>query len=311
MEDEIIRLAAIDMGSNAVRLVIGRVHVTAKDRFLKREASYRIPLRLGDDVFRDGSIPAAKIEQLRQVFMGFQHLLAFFAPKAIRACSTSAMREASNGVAITEMLLAETGIRMEIISGKHEAELLFMNKFDEDTLDSRKTYLFVDVGGGSTELTLMDKGRPLASESFRIGTVRSLQGKVLESEHERLRKWVENMPHGMEPTLAIGTGGNIGKIYDMTEHSALDQKLSRRALREVLEKIESTGFEDRIRKLGLKPDRADVIVPAGRIYYQVMKIADIKDMVVPKVGVSDGILQELYQKYLHQQHMKDAMSFGA
>ena len=296
MKEHPTRLAAIDVGSNAVRLVIGRIHTADNGRFLKREASYRIPLRLGDDVFQDGVIPPVKAEQLVQVFQGFHHLLAFFGPHATRACATSAMREAVNGSTIATEILRITGIRLEIISGTEEAGLLFANHFEEEGLDASKTYLFVDVGGGSTELTLMDKGKALASESFRIGTVRTLQGKVEQTEYDRMKAWIDKMPHGLDPTMAIGTGGNIGKIWDLADHAPDNLAISRKLIKDVLAKLETMSYEERIRKLGLKPDRADVIVPAGRIYSQVMKWADIKDMVVPKVGVSDGILQQLYAK---------------
>ena len=286
----------MDVGSNAIRLVIGRIHFADDKHFLKREASYRIPLRLGDDVFQNGAIPPEKAEQLIQVFQGFHHLLAFFKPLATRACATSAMREALNGTVITSEILRITGIPLEIISGTEEASLLFANHFEEEGLVASKTYLFVDVGGGSTELTLMDKGKALASESFRIGTVRTLQDKVEPSELDRMKAWIEKMPRGIEPTMAIGTGGNIGKIWDLADHSSANLAISRKSIKDVLAKLEAMSYEDKIRKLGLKPDRADVIVPAGRIYSQVMKWADIKDMAVPKVGVSDGILQQLYAK---------------
>jgi exopolyphosphatase/guanosine-5'-triphosphate,3'-diphosphate pyrophosphatase len=295
-EEAAIRLAAIDTGSNAIRLVIGRVYGTGPTRFMKREASYRIPIRLGDDVFGTGSISVQKADLLIEAFHAFGHLLTVFSPTAVRACATSAMREASNGLQIASQIRQATGIHLEIITGEHEAGLLFANNFKDEGLDPQNTYLFIDVGGGSTELTLMDKGNPLSSESFRIGTVRSLQGQVLESERERMKLWIEKMPRGIEPTLAIGTGGNIGKIFDLAEHASMDQRISRKSIKDVLDKLEIMSLEDRIRKLSLKPDRADVIIPAGRIYSQVMKLAEIKDMIVPKVGVSDGILQELFGK---------------
>lgn len=294
MSAEIQRFAAIDAGSNAIRLVIGRLHCDSTGCFLKREASYRVPLRLGDDAFRMGILSEETIAQLCNIFLGFKHLIRFFAPKAIRACATSAMREASNGAQVVARILQESGIALEIISGKAEAELLFANSMEASEISINPVSLYIDVGGGSTELTLMDHGVVLQSESFRIGTVRSLQGKVLASETDRMKAWVDQLPKDHHPDIAIGTGGNIGKIFDMAKREGESNLLSRKSIKEVLEKIEGISFEDRIRKLGLKPDRADVIVPAGKVYSQVMKWADIKDMVVPKVGVSDGILQELF-----------------
>ena len=140
----------------------------------------------------------------------------------------------------------------------------------------------------------MTQGKVVASDSFRVGTVRTLQGKVTDIELERMRQWIAQLPKVSGEVMAIGTGGNIGKIYDLSSHESDDHRISRKSIKDVLTRLESFSFEDRIRKIGLKPDRADVIVPAGRIYNQVMKLADIKDMVVPKVGVSDGILQEMF-----------------
>jgi len=294
MEETIRRLAAIDVGSNAVRLVIGRIYNDDKGRYLKREASYRVPLRLGDDVFGTGIISSAKVDQMVVVFQAFQNLLTFFAPLAIRACATSAMREAGNGPLVAETLLKRTGISLETVSGKYEAQLLFANQLEENDFDRTKAYLFIDVGGGSMELTLMTQGKVVASDSFRVGTVRTLQGKVTDIELERMRQWIAQLPKVSGEVMAIGTGGNIGKIYDLSSHESDDHRISRKSIKDVLTRLESFSFEDRIRKIGLKPDRADVIVPAGRIYNQVMKLADIKDMVVPKVGVSDGILQEMF-----------------
>jgi len=288
------RLAALDVGSNAIRLVIGRVHQDAKGRFLRREASYRVPLRLGDDVFSHGIIPPEKVEQMVEVFHSFEHLLRFFAPKASRACATSAMREAGNSQEVVQRIQRETGICLEVISGQMEAQLLFANRFDDAGMSQSGAVLFIDVGGGSTELTLMENGHPLASESFRVGTVRTLQGKVAPEETERMRKWVVDMPKVKGECMAIGTGGNIGKIFDLADHRTAEHRMSRKVLKEMLEMIEKLSYEDRIRELGLKPDRADVIAPAGRIYSQVMKWASCKEILIPNLGVSDGILEELF-----------------
>ncbi|HSQ41039.1 MAG TPA: hypothetical protein VLM37_02025 [Fibrobacteraceae bacterium] len=295
MEDSVERLAAIDVGSNAVRLVIGRIYGTGTGRFLKREAGYRVPVRLGADVFTTGVIPIAKANDLVETFKAFQHLLTLFAPARMRACATSAMREAGNGGMVVQRIRSETVVPLEIISGQHEAELLFANPLAGEGIDPSRSHLFIDVGGGSTELTLMEKAKPAASESFRIGAVRSLQGLVSDGEVDRLKSWIERWVVPAKPELAVGTGGNIGKIFDMAEHASMDQRISRKAVKEILAKLESLSYEERIRKLGLKPDRADVIIPAGRIYSLAMKCAGVKEMVVPKFGVSDGILQQLFR----------------
>lgn len=290
---EELRLAACDVGSNAMRLVISRV-IGDSDRFLQREASYRVPLRLGEDVFTSGQISEAKVTGLVEVFKAFRSLVAFFKPHKLRACATSAMREAENGIAAAERVWDETGIRLEIITGAEEARTLFSNHL-EAGLSHQRDYLYVDVGGGSTELTLLSGAKVQRSESFRIGGVRLLRSRVEGSEWERMKGWIEELPRGIKPTEAIGTGGNISKIYDLVVGTP-GGELSRRRIREVIEVLEPMSVEERIRSHGLKPDRADVIVPAGRVYYQVMKWADVKSMVVPKLGVADGLLSQMFEQ---------------
>ncbi len=287
------RLAACDVGSNAMRLVIARV-IGDSDRFLQREASYRVPLRLGEDAFTRGALSAEKVDGLIAVFRAFRLLVDFFKPAKLRACATSAMREAENGTASVERVWNETGIRIEIITGAEEARTLFSNHM-EAGLSPQKDYLYVDVGGGSTELTLLADGKVARSESFRIGGVRLLQSRVDVSEWDRMKAWIEELPRGIRPTDAIGTGGNISKIYDLVVGTPGGQ-LSRRRIREVVQALEPMSIEERIRSHGLKPDRADVIVPAGKVYYQVMKWADIKAMVVPKMGVADGLLSQMFEQ---------------
>ena len=290
---EDLRLAACDVGSNAMRLVVSRV-IGQKDRFLQREASYRVPLRLGEDAFTGGALSEEKIAGLVEVFKAFRLLVGFFKPHKLRACATSAMREAENGKAAAERVWSETGIRLEIITGAEEARTLFSNHL-EAGLSPQKDYLYVDVGGGSTELTLISEGKVLQSESFRIGGVRLLQSRVGASEWDRMRAWIEDLSRGIRPTEAIGTGGNISKIYDLVIGTPGGQ-LSRRRIREVVEVLEPLSIEQRMRSYGLKPDRADVIVPAGKVYYQVMKWADVKAMVVPKLGVADGLLSQMFEQ---------------
>jgi exopolyphosphatase/guanosine-5'-triphosphate,3'-diphosphate pyrophosphatase len=287
------RFAACDVGSNALRLVVARV-IGESDRFLQREASYRVPLRLGEDAFSTGALSECKISGLVTVFGAFRQLIDFFNPVKLRACATSAMREADNGPTAIERVWKETGIRIEIISGAEEARTLFANHM-EVGLSTQKDYLYVDVGGGSTELTLLCEGKVMRSESFRIGGVRLLQGQVAASEWDRMRTWIEELPRGIRALEAIGTGGNISKIYDLVVGTPGGQ-LSRRRIREVVEALEPLSIEERIRSHGLKPDRADVIVPAGNAYYRIMKWADIKAMVVPKLGVADGLLSQMFEQ---------------
>ena len=288
-----IRFAACDVGSNAIRLVVSRV-LGDGNQFLQREASYRVPLRLGEEAFTTGVFSEATTEDMLEVFRAFRSLIAFFKPKKLRACATSAMREAKNGKSVAAKIWKESGIKLEVISGAEEARTLFVTHL-EGGLSVQKDYLYVDVGGGSTELTLLSESKVVKSESFKIGGVRLLRERVDASEWDRMKTWIEELPRGIRTTEAIGTGGNISKIYDLVVGTPGGQ-LSRRRIREVVQTLEPMDIEQRIRAYGLKPDRADVIVPAGRVYYQVMKWADIKGMVVPKLGVADGLLSEMFEE---------------
>jgi exopolyphosphatase/guanosine-5'-triphosphate,3'-diphosphate pyrophosphatase len=282
------RFIAIDLGSNAVRLSVA---ASLSSGELVRESSYRVPLRLGEDVFSTGSISAATERKMVSVFLAFRYLIQFFEPTAYRACATSAMREALNGDYITQEILKKTGIRLEIISGKEEAQFLFANRA-ERILHKGSSLLYVDVGGGSTEISLIVRGIPLRSESFRIGAVRYLKGKVEDKEWDRLREYAKGLPVAQD-TEFIGSGGNIEKLCELASGNDAFKALGRKELKEVIDKLESLSYEERIRQYKLKPDRADVIVPAGKIYYNIMKWLDLKEIQVPKVGVSDGILRSL------------------
>ncbi len=259
---------------------------------MQREASYRVPLRLGDEVFTSGTLSQEKIDALTEVFKGFRHLVNFFRPAKLRACATSALREASNGEAAVQQVWDATGVRIEIITGAEEARTLFSIHHEAGLWPSRD-YLYIDVGGGSTELTLFSEGRVIRSESFKIGGVRLLGSRVDPAEWDRIKRWIADLPRGIRATEAIGTGGNISKIYDLVIGTP-GSEISRRRIREVIETLEPLSIEARIRDYGLKPDRADVIVPAGKVYYQIMKWADIKSMVVPKQGVADGLLAQMF-----------------
>lgn len=241
-----------------------------------------------------GQLSDEKVKDLVEVFRAFRLLIGYFKPNKLRACATSAMREAANGTSAAERVWSETGIRIEIISGAEEARTLFSNHL-EAGLSAQKDYLYLDVGGGSTELTLLSEGRAIRSESFRIGGVRLLRSTVDASEWDRLKSWVDALPRRVRSAEAIGTGGNISKIYDLVVGTPGGQ-ISRRRIREVVEALEPMAIEERMRTYGLKPDRADVIVPAGKVYYQVMKWADIKTMVVPKLGVADGLLSQMFEQ---------------
>ncbi len=284
------RFVACDVGSNAVRLAVAGVQ--GHPPFLAREASFRVPLRLGQDVFTTGGVLARTADDLVEVFLAFSHLIAFFHPEAVRACATSALREAENGAEVAARVRKETKIPLEIISGSTEAELILSLRSDFP-VDESADLLYIDVGGGSTELTWLRDGRAMDAESFRIGGVRILSGRTDGSEWERMHEWIDALPRGVRPVSAVGTGGNIEKLHELALGET-SEPLTRHRLHEILDSLEPLSVEDRMRKFRLKPDRADVIVPAGHVYHQVLKWAGIRSISVPKAGLVDGILQRLF-----------------
>lgn len=283
------RYAAIDVGSNAVRFALAGVQ--GDPPFLVREASFRVPLRLGQDVFANGSVKERTADDLVEVFQAFSHLIAFFRPESVRACATSALREAKNGELVAARVRTESKISLEIISGAVEAELILsLSSVQDDGSD----HLYIDVGGGSTELTWLRDGKARSAESFRIGGVRILSGHVDDAEWARMHEWIDGLDRGIRPVSAVGTGGNIEKLHQLALGDT-EEPLTRHRLREILESLEPLSVEERMRKFHLKPDRADVIVPAGRVYHQVLKWANIRTIAVPKAGLADGILQGLFR----------------
>lgn len=286
------RYAAIDIGTNAVRLLIGRVLLRGSPR-VEKELLVRIPLRLGTDVFTYQELSPETIRQLVETIKAFRHLLGAFPPRAIRVCATSAIRESRNGGEVVKEIAEKTGLRLEIINGQQEAELIFANRIDRQFFN-HDSFLYIDVGGGSTEMNLFSQNRPLASGSFQIGGVRILQNAVPEGEWQRMEQWVQHFCH--MDTVAIGSGGNIGRLHRMAK---LDEKrpLSRKKLTSLVANLETFDLEDRIQEFKLKPDRADVIVPAGKIYLTIMEWARIRNIYAPKFGLADGIILNMFREY--------------
>jgi len=287
--------AAIDIGSNAMRLLFCRVYVVDGKPTFSKEELIRMPIRLGDDVFSRGSISQAKADRLILALKGFSQLIQAYGVKDYRAVATSAMRDASNGLKIIERVKAETDIDVEIIDGKNEAALVFSNHIEE-LLNPKFAYLYIDVGGGSTELTLYYTNKVIAAKSFNIGTVRMLLDKVEKSEWEEMKSWLKRNTLGIHPLSGIGSGGNINKIFKMsgkkeTKHLSYDK------LKNIYDMLCSYTYQERIERLDLKPDRADVIIPAAKIFLSVMKNADIEKVFVPQVGLSDGLVHTMYEKY--------------
>jgi exopolyphosphatase/guanosine-5'-triphosphate,3'-diphosphate pyrophosphatase len=285
--------AAVDIGSNAMRLLFCRAYdIGGKPHFSKEEL-IRLPIRLGEDVFLNGKISEKKAEKLITAMRGFHELIKVYEVDAFRAVATSAMRDASNSAEIIERIKNETGLIVEIIDGKLEAQLVFSNHIEE-MLNPKHAYLYIDVGGGSTELTLYHNQKVIAAKSFNIGTVRMLLNKVEKDEWENMKEWIKKNTFGIQPLHAIGSGGNINKIFKMTKKE--NKNLSYSKLKGIHDMLNSYTLEERIDVLGLKPDRADVIVHASKIFTTIMKTADIEDIFVPQIGLSDGIVHDLYDK---------------
>ena len=293
-----MKFAAIDIGSNAVRLLFSQVFENGKTATFKKDALFRVPLRLGEDVFVNGKISKEKVSSLVNTMIAFKHLIKAYKPLAFRACATSAMREAENRKEILKVIKKEAGITLEIIDGKKEADIIYSNQIAEN-LDKKGTYLYIDVGGGSTELTLISKSRIISSQSFNIGTVRTLKKKDQKSEWAGMEKWLKENTGSYQSVSGIGSGGNINKIFRMSGNKD-GKPILLKSIKKIYSELNEHTLKERITKLGLRPDRADVIIPAANIFISVMKWSGIKNLYVPQVGLSDGIIHLLYEKQKKQ-----------
>ena len=290
-----MKLAAIDIGSNAARLLISEVTKQPKqDPVFNKINLVRVPLRLGFDVFETGEISKPKVKMLMQTLKAYKHLLEAYEIKHVYACATSAMRDARNSKDIIRKVKLETGIEIKVISGQEEASFIYENHVAEN-LDSDHSYLYIDVGGGSTELTFFANGALVAKESFNIGTIRLLKNQIKEKTWDDMKDYVKKNIKSDLPSIAIGSGGNITKILSMSKTKE-GKPLSLELLKDYYKELSSVNVEDRMHLYGLKEDRADVIVPALLIYIQVMKWANIDAIYVPKIGLVDGLIHHLYDK---------------
>jgi exopolyphosphatase / guanosine-5'-triphosphate,3'-diphosphate pyrophosphatase len=290
-----VKLAAIDIGTNACRLLVSEVipGVDGVPKFNKLNL-IRIPLRLGFDVFETGEISKEKKGMLFQSMKAYSHIMNAYGVTKHIAVATSAMRDAKNRKEIVQKVYLETGINIQIITGDFEASLIYESHIAEK-LDQAATYLYIDVGGGSTELTLIDKGKLVFKESFNIGTIRILKNQVNETDWENMKLRIKEAVKNQIKVIAIGTGGNINKIFSMSKRKdgkALDLEL----LKAYYKEFSSCSLSERIQLYQLREDRADVIVPALLIYTQVMKWASIDEILVPKIGLVDGLIQHLYEE---------------
>ena len=287
-------LAAIDIGSNAARLLISEVVKHDKEIEFNKLNLIRIPLRLGFDVFEKGYIGFRKKKMLINTIDAFSALMKVYEVDHYIACATSAMRDASNSKEIIKEIKADTGIKLEVISGDLEAEIIYENHIAE-LLDANKSYLYIDVGGGSTEVTLFHKSAVAFQKSFNIGTVRILTNKVEDAVWEDLKQTLKEIGRTYPKLVAIGSGGNINKIYSMINAKNL-KSIPIEVIREFHRVLEPMTVEERMHTYLLKRDRADVIVPALNIYAYTMKWANIDEIYVPKIGLADGLINHLYEQ---------------
>lgn len=291
-----LHFAAIDIGSNAVRLLIKSVDENAKNKFAK-QLMVRFPLRLGFDVFSRGKISEKKEKQLLQLMKSFKLLMKVYETDAFRACATSAMRDAKNGKKLIEKIEKSTGIGIEIIDGKEEARIIYNNHL-EYVEDRKGNYMYVDVGGGSTEINFLSNGKLLFSQSYNIGTVRMLNGAVEDLQWKSLKNDLEAIVSAHRCVQIIGSGGNINKYYRLAEKKD-DRRLRMTVseLQRLYDMLKPLPVRERMDRFDLKPDRADVIVPAGEIFLTIASLVEAQYIYVPVIGLADGIVDELYSRY--------------
>ncbi len=293
---KIHKLAAIDIGSNGIRLLISNVYDDMENKLVfKKSALVRVPIRLGADTFTNGIISEENIKKMKKAMQAFTLLMEIHGVEKYRACATSAMREAKNGKDVAACLQRETGVNVEIIDGKTEAAFIAATDLYE-IIDKNHNYLYTDVGGGSTEFTIFSNGRPVKSKSFKVGTVRALEEhNEIKTLFKEAKDWVKKNTKDFADIIMIGSGGNINKVFKMSQ-TKLGKPLSLSYLKKQYKVLKNMSYEERLLDLGLNPDRADVIIPALEIYIYSMKWANTQKIIVPKIGVADGIIKLLFQE---------------
>ena len=289
-----MRYAAIDIGSNAVRLLIAEINESNGSASFKKNTLIRVPLRLGDDAFLNQYISDKKAADLVKTMQAFKNLMDVYKVTDYRACATSAMREAKNGPDLVQMIKDDANINLEIVHGEVEANIIYSSHIEQN-IDKSKDYLYIDVGGGSTELSLFSEGEMIASQSFNLGTIRILDNQDKDETWEEMKEFLRMHTKHFKNLSGIGTGGNINKLYKLAEEKD-DNPMTFAKLKALYHYLNSFSLKDRINVLGLNHDRADVIIPACEIYLSVMKWGGIKNIYVPSVGMVDGIIQTLIEK---------------
>lgn len=295
---KITPIGAIDIGSNAVRLQITNVEEYATETVFKKVTWVRVPLRLGEDVFTRGEIGDDRKAHLLEIMKGFRHLMNAYNVVKYKACATSAMREASNGDQVVEYIKREADLQIDVIGGQIEADIILASGLSE-IMQQGTTYLFVDVGGGSTELSIFAGGRCVDSRSFMVGTVRMLSGTVDKKVWDDIKKWLKFQLLSNTPTVIVGSGGNISKVQRMLNKKE-KESMNYTEMKVLYDYIDSFSMEERIHQLRLNPHRADVIIPALKIFLTVMKVCKVNQVIAPKIGMVEGVTQLLFDEILAQ-----------
>jgi len=287
------KYAAIDVGSNAMRLLVANIiEEDGKETQFSKSALVRVPIRLGQDAFTVGEISEENIDRMVDAMKAFKLLMKVHKVEKYMACATSAMREAYNGKEVIEIIKKKADVKIEIIDGKKEAAIIASSDL-HSLIKTDKTYLFVDVGGGSTEFTLFSDSKMIVSRSFKAGTVRLLNDMVHDVVWDEIEKWIRTNTEEYDEVTLIGSGGNINKLFKMSGKSQ-DKPLSYIYMNSQYAFLNSLTYEQRISELGLNSDRADVIIPATRIYLNAMKWSGARNIYVPKIGLADGIVKAMY-----------------
>lgn len=294
-----MRFAAIDIGSNAIRMLISDIrNYRDGSPDVTKLTLVRIPVRLGFDVFEHGEIGKEKEKRIISAIKAYQHLLLAFEVNNFKAVATSAMRDAKNGKKIIKTIAKKTGFHINIISGPEEAQLLYQSQW-VDKLNPKKVHCYIDVGGGSTEISFFTQNEILEQASFNIGTIRLLKNKFEKQEWEAMKYFIKKTSNKFAGVMAVGSGGNINKIFSLSKTKP-GTPLSYLLLKSYYDDLKKLTVEDRIHRYYLREDRADVIVPALKIYLSILKWGKFKNIYVPQVGLVDGIIHELYNQALEE-----------
>lgn len=296
---EIKKYAAIDIGSNAIRLLVSNVIEKENATTQYRKSSLvRVPVRLGADSFTIGEISENSLQRMIDTMEAFKLLMKVHGVKNYKACATSAIREAKNGLEVVEKIYKDTGVKIDIINGKTEAAIISTTDLNKLIL-GKNSYLYVDVGGGSTELTLFSKGKIIGSKSFKMGTVRKIDKENRKAINEKMKSWIKEKSLSLSKIALIGSGGNINKIFKMSARPE-GKPLSYVYMKAHYKFLKQMTYEQRITELGLNPDRADVIIPASKIYLNAMKWSGATNVFVPQIGLADGIIKALHSGKLEE-----------